>query len=47
MALRAIALEAFTSVVHPTVEKITGNLPRSFREWAERHRDRLAAVRAE
>ncbi|MEU4344449.1 NAD(P)H-binding protein [Nocardia sp. NPDC023852] len=46
MALRATALEAFTSVVHPTVEKMTGSLPRSFRGWAERHRDQFAAVRA-
>ncbi|WP_433682613.1 SDR family oxidoreductase [Nocardia sp. CA-119907] len=38
MALRATALEAFTSVVHPTVERITGIPPRSFREWAEHHR---------
>ncbi|MGO4647556.1 SDR family oxidoreductase [Nocardia sp. 2YAB30] len=46
MALRATALEAFTSVVHPTVEKITGTMPRSFRVWAERHRHQFAEVRA-
>ncbi|MEV5838429.1 SDR family oxidoreductase [Nocardia sp. NPDC052112] len=42
MALRATALEAFTSVVHPTVEHITGVLPRPFRVWAENHRAHFA-----
>ncbi|MGW0640205.1 NAD(P)H-binding protein [Nocardia salmonicida] len=37
MALRATALESFTSVVHPTVEDITGVRPNSFRKWATRH----------
>ncbi|MGW4244296.1 NAD(P)H-binding protein [Nocardia sp. NPDC004722] len=34
MALRATALESFTSVVHPTVELVTGRSPRTFQEWA-------------
>ncbi|WP_216898863.1 NAD(P)H-binding protein [Nocardia alni] len=38
MALRATALEAFTSVVHPDVEQITGRAPRSFHDWAREHR---------
>ncbi|WP_378730338.1 SDR family oxidoreductase [Nocardia brasiliensis] len=37
MALRATALESFTSVVHPTVSDVTGRRPNSFREWATRH----------
>jgi uncharacterized protein YbjT (DUF2867 family) len=37
MALRATALESFTSVVHPTVADLTGVRPNSFREWAGRH----------
>lgn len=37
MALRATALESFTSVVHPTVHDITGEPPNSFREWVTRH----------
>ncbi|MFI1915972.1 NAD(P)H-binding protein [Nocardia sp. NPDC020380] len=43
MALRATALESFTSVVHPTVEAVTGRAPRSFREWAVEHRAEFAA----
>lgn len=42
MALRATALESFTSVVHPTVEAVTGRPPRSFREWAVEHRAEFA-----
>ncbi|WP_069161175.1 NAD(P)H-binding protein [Nocardia altamirensis] len=38
MALRATALESFTSTVYPTVQNITGTRPNSFREWAIRHR---------
>ncbi|MFE3002247.1 NAD(P)H-binding protein [Nocardia sp. NPDC059246] len=34
MALRATALESFTSVVHPTVAEVTGRSPRTFQEWA-------------
>ncbi|GAA5094959.1 NAD(P)H-binding protein [Nocardia iowensis] len=37
MALRATALESFTSAVHPTVSEVTGRRPNSFREWATRH----------
>lgn len=37
-ALRATALESFTSVVHPTVEQVTGRPPRGFRDWALAHR---------
>ncbi|WP_246002779.1 NAD(P)H-binding protein [Nocardia tenerifensis] len=37
MALRATALEAFTSVVHDTVERVTGVPPRTFRAWAVEH----------
>ncbi|MEU5761248.1 NAD(P)H-binding protein [Nocardia sp. NPDC047648] len=37
MALRATALESFTSTVHPTVAEITGIRPNSFKEWAARH----------
>ncbi|MFI9509174.1 NAD(P)H-binding protein [Nocardia sp. NPDC052566] len=37
MALRADALEAFTSVVHPTIERVTGRAPRTFAEWAAAH----------
>ncbi|HEY4456899.1 MAG TPA: nucleoside-diphosphate sugar epimerase, partial [Pseudonocardiaceae bacterium] len=44
MALRATALEAFTSVVHPDVEEITGRAPRTFRDWARAHRDEFAAA---
>ena len=29
------------SVVHPTVEQITGRPPRTFREWAVDHADRF------
>lgn len=42
MALRATALEAFTSVVHPTVERITGVPPRPFHTWAADHRTYFA-----
>ncbi|MFX0576105.1 NAD(P)H-binding protein [Nocardia nepalensis] len=45
MALRATALEAFTSVVHPTVERITGTPPRPFRDWATHHRAHFAPPR--
>ncbi|MEU6558205.1 NAD(P)H-binding protein [Nocardia nova] len=38
MALRATALESFTSTVYPTVQDITGTRPNSFREWAIRRR---------
>ncbi|MBB5911876.1 uncharacterized protein YbjT (DUF2867 family) [Nocardia transvalensis] len=38
MALRATALESFTSVVHPEVEEITGRPPRTFLDWAREHR---------
>ncbi|WP_040823430.1 NAD(P)H-binding protein [Nocardia jiangxiensis] len=44
MALRATALEAFTSVVHPDVEEITGRAPRTFRDWARAHRDEFATA---
>ncbi|MFI7002848.1 NAD(P)H-binding protein [Nocardia sp. NPDC050175] len=37
MALRATALAAFTSVVHDTVERLTGAPPRTFRQWAIDH----------
>lgn len=37
MALRATALESFTSVVHDTVERLTGTPPRTFRQWAADH----------
>ncbi|MEU7140253.1 NAD(P)H-binding protein [Nocardia sp. NPDC046473] len=37
MALRATALAAFTSVVHDTVERLTGVPPRTFRQWAVDH----------
>ncbi|WP_280384614.1 NAD(P)H-binding protein [Nocardia wallacei] len=38
MALRATALESFTSRVHPTVEEVTGRSPRTFSDWALGHR---------
>lgn len=41
MALRATALEAFTSVVHPTVEQLTSRPPRTFRDWAQAHRTKF------
>jgi uncharacterized protein YbjT (DUF2867 family) len=41
MALRATALESFTSAVSPAVEEVTGRPARSFRDWARRHRDRF------
>ncbi|WP_433658938.1 SDR family oxidoreductase [Nocardia sp. CA-128927] len=37
MALRATALEAFTSVVHDTVARLTGTPPRTFEQWAADH----------
>ncbi|MFI6170065.1 NAD(P)H-binding protein [Nocardia sp. NPDC051052] len=37
MALRATALAAFTSVVHDTVERLTGEPSRTFRQWAVDH----------
>ncbi|WP_405161033.1 NAD(P)H-binding protein [Nocardia sp. NBC_01499] len=37
MALRATALETFTSVVHDTVERLTGVPPRTFRQWVADH----------
>ncbi|MFI6214389.1 NAD(P)H-binding protein [Nocardia brasiliensis] len=37
MALRATALASFTSVVHDSVERITGVPPRTFRQWATDH----------
>ncbi|MGW5515010.1 NAD(P)H-binding protein [Nocardia africana] len=39
MALRATALDSFTSVIHPTVQQITGRPARTFREWVRAHRD--------
>lgn len=44
MALRATALENFTSIVHPGVEEITGRAPRTFRDWARAHRAQFAAA---
>jgi (4-alkanoyl-5-oxo-2,5-dihydrofuran-3-yl)methyl phosphate reductase len=41
MALRATALEAFTSVVYPMVEALTDAKPATFRQWAGRHRNRF------
>jgi len=38
MALRATALEDFTSVAHTTVEQVTGRPAGTFRAWAERNR---------
>lgn len=43
MALRATALEEFTSTVHPSVEEIIGRAPRSFRDWARAHRAEFGA----
>lgn len=43
MALRATALESFTSVVHPTVEQVTGHPPRSFADWVLAHRAEFLA----
>ncbi|WP_019932082.1 SDR family oxidoreductase [Nocardia sp. BMG111209] len=42
MALRATALESFTSIVHPTVEEVTGRPARSFADWVRAHRDEFA-----
>ncbi|GAA3434813.1 NAD(P)H-binding protein [Kutzneria kofuensis] len=42
MALRATALEDFTSVVHPTVQRVTGRPAGTFRAWAERNRAAFA-----
>ncbi|MFJ1457288.1 SDR family oxidoreductase [Nocardia sp. N2S4-5] len=42
MALRATALESFTSVVHPTVEEITGRPPRTFLDWVLEQRASFA-----
>ncbi|MFE3982965.1 hypothetical protein ACFXPR_00615 [Nocardia tengchongensis] len=44
MALRATALESFTSVVHPTVAAVTGRSPRSFQEWAFEYRAEFTAA---
>ncbi|WP_327141749.1 SDR family oxidoreductase [Nocardia sp. NBC_01327] len=44
MSLRATALESFTSVVHPSVEEVTGRPPRSFAEWATAHRAEFVTV---
>ncbi|MGW2666421.1 NAD(P)H-binding protein [Nocardia tengchongensis] len=44
MALRATALESFTSVVHPTVAAVTGRAPRSFQEWAFEYRAEFTAA---
>jgi hypothetical protein len=44
MGLRATALESFTSVIHPTVEQLTGAAPRTFRQWASDHRARFESV---
>lgn len=38
MAVRAAGLDASLSVIHPTVERITGVPARTFRDWVERHR---------
>jgi uncharacterized protein YbjT (DUF2867 family) len=37
MALRATALDEFTSIIHPSVEKLTGTPATSFRDWAVRN----------
>ncbi|MCX4096453.1 NAD(P)H-binding protein [Nocardia sp. alder85J] len=42
MALRATALESFTSIVHPTVEQVTGRPARGFARWAQAHRPEFA-----
>jgi uncharacterized protein YbjT (DUF2867 family) len=42
MALRATALSEFTATISPEVEKLTGTPATSFREWAERNRDRFS-----
>ncbi|MFI9379609.1 NAD(P)H-binding protein [Kutzneria sp. NPDC052558] len=42
MALRATALEDFTSVVHPTVPEITGRPAGAFRDWVARNRAAFA-----
>ncbi len=42
MALRATALESFTSIVDPAVEQITGRAPHSFHDWARKHRAEFA-----
>ncbi|MEC3916431.1 NmrA family NAD(P)-binding protein [Nocardia sp. CDC160] len=44
MALRATALESFTSTVHPTVADVTGRSPRTFREWALENRAQFTAA---
>ncbi|MFE3192358.1 NAD(P)H-binding protein [Nocardia sp. NPDC059240] len=44
MALRATALESFTSVVHPTVAEVTGRSPRTFQEWAFDNRAAFTAA---
>ncbi|RJO75886.1 SDR family NAD(P)-dependent oxidoreductase [Nocardia panacis] len=37
LALRASALKQFTSIIHPTVQEITGCAPRTFAQWATAH----------
>ncbi|MEC3952400.1 NAD(P)H-binding protein [Nocardia sp. CDC153] len=44
MALRATALESFTSTVHPTVADVTGRSPRTFQEWALENRAQFTAA---
>ncbi|MVU81159.1 NAD(P)H-binding protein [Nocardia sp. ET3-3] len=44
MALRAMALESFTSVVHPTVAEVTGRSPRTFQEWALENKGQFTAA---
>lgn len=44
MALRATALESFTSVVHPTVAAVTGRSPRTFQEWALENKEQFTAA---
>jgi uncharacterized protein YbjT (DUF2867 family) len=39
MALRATALQEFTSAISPAVQDVTGTPATSFREWAQRHQD--------
>jgi uncharacterized protein YbjT (DUF2867 family) len=41
MALRATALEDFTSSVRPAIEQVTGNPATSFREWVRRNKEKF------
>ena len=38
IALLATGLDASSAAVHPYVEKLTGNAPRTFAQWVEEHR---------